>query len=108
MRRDSMANAYNIPILIQKKDEETEQWSDYLKLHARITRNKGQEYQKAGAIQSKSERIFEVRYQAHIKDIEFNTSLYRVVYAGINYNVTDYDDYLEKHINVKITGLSYD
>ena len=103
-----MANTYNIPILIQKKDEETEKWSDFLKLHAIITRNKGSEYQKAGAIQSKSERIFEVRYQANIKDIEFNTSLYRIVYAGINYNVTDYDDFMEQHINVKVTVLSYD
>ena len=103
-----MGNTYNIPILIQKKDEDTEKWSDFLHLHARITRSRGSEYVRAGAIQSKSERIFEVRYQPGLKDIEFNTSLYRVVYNGIYYNVQDYDDYMEKHINVKLIGLSYE
>lgn len=103
-----MANAYNIPILVQKKDNDTEKWHDFLKLHARITRNKGSEYLRAGAIQSKSERIFEVRYQARLNEIEFNTSLYRIVYNNMFYNVTDYDDFMEKHINVKLVGLSYE
>ena len=63
---------------------------------------------KAGAVQSNVERIFEVRYCPPLKEIEFNTSLYRVVYNGMTYNVTDYDDYMERHINVKLVGLSYE
>lgn len=103
-----MSKAYNIPIKVQKLDEKSEKWSDYLNLHARITRSKGSEYLKAGAVQSKAERIFEVRYQAGLKDIEFNTPLYRIVYADNFYNIVDYDDFMEKHINVKLVGLSYE
>lgn len=103
-----MGYAYNIPIKIQKKDEETEVWSDFLDLHCRITRNKGSEYMKVGAVQSNVERVFEVRYCSQLKAIEFNTSLYRVVYNGVNYNISDYDDFMERHINVKLVGLSYE
>lgn len=103
-----MSHAYNIPIKIQKLDENTEVWSDFLNLHCRVIRNRGSEYVRAGAVQSNVERIFEVRYNSKLKEIEFNTSLYRVVFNDIKYNVTDYDDFMERHINVKLTGLSYE
>lgn len=102
-----MSYAKNIPITIQKQDPESEKWSDEFKLHARITRTKGSEYLKTGAVQSQYERVFEVMYFPALKDVEFNTGIYRIVYNNTFFNITDYDDFMDEHKNVKLVGVSY-
>lgn len=103
-----MSNAKNIPIIIQKQDPESELWSDKFKLHARITRSKGSAYIKVGAVQSQAERVFEVTYFSALKDIEFNTGIYRIVYDNTFFNIVDYDDFMDEHKNVKLVGVSYE
>lgn len=98
---------YDKPIIIQKINEESEKWEDLYKLHARINKSSGSEYLSAGANQSKSNRVFEIRYFKDLEAIDANRGLYRIVYRGQLYNITDYDDYLEQHKTVKLLGVSY-
>lgn len=95
-------------ISIQKINEETELWEDVYKVHADINKAKSDsEYLNAGAIQGKRQMIFEVRYFKALEDISFNTQLYRIVFHGVNFNITDYDDFKNKHKTVKLLGVSY-
>lgn len=98
---------YDKPITIQKINEDTEKWEDLFKLHARVNKSNGSEYLNAGANQSKSNRVFEIRYFKALEDIDDNRGLFRLVYRGKLYNITDYDDYLEQHKTVKLLGVSY-
>lgn len=99
--------AYDKPITIQKIDENTEKWSDIYSLHAKVNKSNGSEYLNAGANQSKSNRVFEIRYFKDLEDIDDNRGLYRIIYRGKTYNITDYDDYLEQHKTIKLLGVSY-
>lgn len=98
---------YDRPIVIQKIDEDTEVWSDLWFLHARINKTTGSEFVEAGAIQSQTTKTFELRYFAGLEDVDFNRGLYRIVYRGYNFNIVDYDDYMEKHRTVRLKGISY-
>lgn len=98
---------FDKPITIQKIDEDTEQWTDLYYLHARVNKSGGSEYLNAGANQSKSTRVFEVRYFKNLENIDNERGLYRIVYRGVLYNITDYDDFQEQHKTVKLLGVSY-
>lgn len=98
---------FDKPIVIQKIDQETEQWSNLWPLHARINKTTGSEYVEAGADRSQSTKTFEVRYFAGIEDIDFNRGLYRILYRGHTFNIVDYDDYMESHQVVKLKAVSY-
>jgi SPP1 family predicted phage head-tail adaptor len=98
---------FDKPIIIQKIDEKTRIPADLYKLHARVNKSGGSEYLNAGANQSKSTRVFEIRYFKALEDIDQKRGLYRIVYNGQTYNITDYDDYLEQHKTVKLLGVSY-
>lgn len=98
---------YDKPIIIQTRDEETEDWIDKFKLHARVNKSGGSEYLNAGAVQSKSTRVFEVRYFPEIEGIDDNRDMYRILYRDRTYNITDYDDFQEQHKTVKLLGVSY-
>lgn len=98
---------YDKPITIQKIDEVTELWSDHWSLHARVNKTTGSEFVEGGAIQSQATKTFELRYFAGLEDIDFNRGLYRIVYRGHNFNIVDYDDYMESHQVVKLKAVSY-
>lgn len=99
--------AYDKPITIQKIDESTEVWSDHWNLHARVNKTTGSEYVEAGANRSQSTKTFELRYFNGLEAIDYNRGLYRIKYRGHTYNILDYDDYMETHINIKIKAVSY-
>lgn len=98
---------YDKPIIIQKINEESEEWEDLFSLHARVNKSSGSEYLNAGANQSKSNRVFEVRYFKDLEAIDDDRGSYRIVYRGRYYNITDYDDYFEQHKTIKLLGVSY-
>ena len=105
-----MNKSYDKPITIQIIDEVTETWIDYLDkpIHARINKAKSDsKYLNAGAIQGKKALVFEVRYFKLLEDIDFNKSLYRIVYQGVPYAIEDYDDYMMEHRIIKLLGVSY-
>lgn len=98
---------YNTPIIIEKRDEKTEKWANFGNFHARVNKNSGSEYLNAGAVRSQNSLVFEVRYVKMLEEIRLKTQLFRVIYRGQPYNITDYDDYLEKHRTIKLLGVSY-
>lgn len=103
-----MSRIYDKPIIIQKINEVTEEWDDVFKLHACINKTKNDdEYLNGGAIQSKKNLTFEVRYFAGLEPISLNLQHYRLVYQGVAYNLEDYDDYMLRHKTVKLLGVSY-
>ena len=98
---------FDKPILIQKKNKDTKQWEPAFNLHASVNKSGGSEYLNGGAVQSRSNRVFTVRYFPDLEDIEERRAFYRIVYKGRNYNITDYDDFQEEHKTVKLLGESY-
>lgn len=103
-----MAKLFDRPITIQKINELTEEWDDVYKVHAAINKAKANsEYLNAGAIQGKTSLIFEVRFFKNIESISNDMQSYRVIYNGMPYNITDYDDYKLLHKTVKLLGVSY-
>lgn len=103
-----MRKVFDRPIVIQKINELTEDWEDVFKVHASVNKSSGDnEYLNAGAIQGKKNLTFEIRYFSDLEDISFNLSCYRIVYRGVNYDIKDYDDFMENHKTVKLLGASY-
>ena len=62
---------FDKPITLQKLDEGTEQWSDFLPrpIHARVNKSNGSEYLSAGASRASATRVFEIRYFKQLEDI---------------------------------------
>jgi SPP1 family predicted phage head-tail adaptor len=98
---------FDKPIVIQKIDQDTEEWSDLWPLHARINKTTGTEFVEAGADRSQSTKTFELRYFTELEDVDFNRGLYRIMYRDHAYNIVDYDDYMEKHQTVRLKAVSY-
>jgi SPP1 family predicted phage head-tail adaptor len=102
-----MAKTFSRPISIQRISDSTELWEDVYQVHASV--NKAQddsEYLRAGAIQAKRRLVFEIRYFPDLEAISFDTQHYRIIFAGVAYNVTSYDDYSLQHKTVKLLGES--
>lgn len=103
-----MAKPFDRPIIIQRIDELTEEWSPVFSVHARINKSKtDSEYLNAGATQGKKTLTFEVRYFRELEDIDFNKQTYRIEYRGVPFNIVDYDDFMLEHKTVKLVGVSY-
>ena len=103
-----MANLYDKVIVIQKRDEITEDWTTVFTPHAKINKGKSDdEYLSAGAVQGKRTLVFEVRYFKALEDISYNTQLYRIIYRDVPYNIKDFDDFMLEHKTVKMLGVSY-
>ena len=103
-----MSKVFDRPIVIQKLDEATEDWTTVYTLHASINKAKSDsEYLNAGATQGKQSLLFEVRYFKALEDICLNTQSYRIMYLNNPYNITDYDDYMLQHKTIKLLGVSY-
>lgn len=99
---------YDKPITIQLQDEDTEDWADLWKLHARVNKTGGGTAMNAGADQYNATLTFELRYFNGLEALRYSPQLYRVVYRGHTFKVTDYDDYMEQHRSVKLVGALYE
>lgn len=98
------------PIKIIKYDEQSREWKklalngEEIVFHARVNKSSGSEYLSSGSGQSTAQKVFVLRYSSVIAEIELNTQLYRIEYAGEIYDVVDYDDFNELHREVKLLG----
>lgn len=99
---------YKRPISIEKLNTSTEEWENYLPLlHANVNKNKADnEYLNAGALQSQAQKVFKVRYNPALKAIDGNTQLYRIFYDGRYYNIVDFDDFEQRHQEVRLLGVT--
>lgn len=97
-----------IPFTIQVIDQDTEEWTDHLHLHAlQVNKAGASETFNAGAEQHHHRLTFRLRWCKALEDIAYNTQLYRIVYRGHTYNIQDYDDYMEQHKTVNLVGVAY-
>ncbi|MGN0518139.1 MAG: phage head closure protein [Acutalibacteraceae bacterium] len=99
---------YDKPITIQIQDEYTEQWKDMLNLHAYVNKTKGGQELAAGALQSKSRLTFKIPYVSALEKLAYSTQPYRIIYRGRKFKVIDYDDYMERHREIKLVGEFYE
>lgn len=99
---------YDKPIIIQTQDHDTEQWSDKLKLHARVNKAGGGTSVNAGADQYQVKLNFDLRYVAALQEIAYSVQPYRIMYRGHKFKVIDYDDYMEQHRTVRLVGELYE
>ena len=98
-----------IPVKLQKQDPITEEWLDHQQLHAiKVNRSGGGETFSAGAGQYHPRLTFEFRWCKLLEDLRYNTQQYQLVYQGHTFNVVDYDDYMEKHMTVRLVGEAYE
>ena len=97
-----------IPVKIQVMDQDTEEWTDHLNLHARkVNKATSGESFAAGAEQYHPRLTFTLPWCRALEDVAYNTQLYRIVYRGHTYNIQDYDDYMQQHIEVNLVGEAY-
>ncbi len=97
-----------IPFTIQKMDPDTEEWTDLLRLHAtKVNKTGAGESFNAGAEQYHPRLTFTVRYQPALEAVNYNTQQHRIVYRGHVYDIQDYDDFMEKHVEVRLVGVAY-
>lgn len=108
---------YNKIIKIQKLDINTEEWTDYYisekaekdknpYIHANINKSSGKEYFNARTEISGSTFNFKVRYCEALRNLMFNTEIYRIVYDSKIFNITNVDDYQLNHNELTIVGDS--
>lgn len=96
------------PLTIQRMDPDTEEWTDHLRLHAlQVNKAAGSESFAAGAEQYHPRLTFRLRWCQALEDLKYNTQEYRIVYRGHNFNVQDFDDYMEQHRTVQLVGVAY-
>lgn len=96
------------PVKIQRLDPETEEWTDLLQLHAlQVNRTGGGETYGAGAEQFHPRLTFVLRWCKALEDVAHKTQTHRIVYRDRPYNIEDYDDYMERHLTVRLVGAAY-
>ena len=96
------------PLKIQIIDQDTEDYSDHLNLHAlQVNKTGGGESFNAGAEQYHKKLTFTLRWCKALEEVGDSPQLYRIVYRGRPYNIQDYDDFMEQHITVNLVGEAY-
>lgn len=99
--------------MITLQEKRGGEWVDVMKMHAAVNKAKGTEELDGAAIQSPMTLNFDVRYCAAVAALRLNTQNYRIIYGkdgdgrSAYFKVTEYDDYCERHRNVRLTGVSY-
>lgn len=96
----------NQKIQIQKFNEDNDSYSDYYSCHAQVNKTGGNEYLIAGAVSTKNKFTFIVRYCEELKNLQFDTQSYRIIFNGIIFNILDADDFMQRHKTIKIIGES--
>ena len=96
------------PITIQVLDQETEDWTDHLHLHAlQVNKSGAGESFNAGADQYHPRLTFKLRWCKELEAMRYNTQQHQIVYKGHTFNIKDYDDYKEQHVFVYLVGEAY-
>ena len=97
-----------IPVTIQKMDPETEEWTNLLHLHAlQVNRAGGGESFSAGREQYHPRLSFDLRWCRQLEALRWDVRNHRILYQGHALNILEYDDYMEQHLTVRLTGEAY-
>ena len=99
--------------IIHLERKEGTEWKEVSTIHAKVNKAKGTESRDGAAIQAPMTLNFDVRYSSVVAAMRLNTQDYRIRYGKDGdgqpavFKVTEYDDYFERHRNVRLTGVSY-
>ncbi|MFI3202404.1 MAG: head-tail adaptor protein, partial [Eubacteriales bacterium] len=85
---------------------DSEAWEDINKVYASINKTTGSTYLGSGSEQTSATKTFEMRYAPFMEEIQFNIQNYRIIYKDNIYMLKDYDDYMERHVNVRVIAES--
>jgi head-tail adaptor len=89
-------------------DSDEEEWVEMWKLHAiQVNRAGGGEAYSAGREQFRPRLTFEFRWSKRLEELRYDTQNHRIIYQGQKFNIVDYDDYMEEHRTVRLTGEAY-
>lgn len=94
-------------IIVLQQQGNNKAWNTVCLLHAAVNRTSGSERLDGGAVQSPMQMDFDVRYSPEVAQIRLATQRYRLLYAGAAYKIVAYDDYMEAHRSVRLSGVSY-
>lgn len=98
---------YDKPIDLQRQNEDTELWENVQHLHASVNTAGGKESFAAGSDQFPARLLFKVQYFPGVEDIRRTPTLWRILYNGDQYEIIGYDDYMERHRQVRLEGRRY-
>ena len=96
--------SYNKPIIIQKLNEQTEKWDQYYFTHANVNKTTGKEYNAASTNISFSTYSFKIRFCEKLKEVIYNTEIYRILYDGKLFNIENADRYAENVTEITLIG----
>lgn len=99
---------YDKPVVLQKQNENTEIWETIMHFHARVNKTGGNQTFAADADQFHARLNFDFRYCEALEEVRYQPQLYRLLYRNHQFQITDYDDYLEQHRVVRLTGKLYE
>ncbi len=105
-----MNRVYDKPVMLQRQNEDTEQWENAADrpFHAHVNKTGGDQSFAADAGQFHARLTFEFRYCRALEEVRYCPQLYRLLYRGHTFRIMDYDDYMEQHSTVKIMGEMYE
>ena len=95
---------FNQAISIQKLNDDTEVWEDYYPTHAEINKSSGKEYYNASTNITSGTYNFKTRYCKLLEDVQYNTSLYRIVYKKRIFDIKNIDNKNLKNHELTIVG----
>lgn len=96
------------PVMVQKMDPATEDWTDYLPLHAlRVNKAGGGESYGGGRERSAPRLTFDIAWSKKLEALRYDTQHHRLIYQGQPFNIVDYDDFMESRGTVRLTGEAY-
>ncbi len=99
-----MIRTYDKPLLIQRRQPDGS-FADWWRVHAHINRTGGGESFDSGARRDGLRLTFEMAYFSSLTDIFLDTQSFRIIYNGAVFYVEDYDDYMERHVSVRLEGV---
>lgn len=94
-------------IIVLQQQDANKAWNTVCSLHAAVNRTSGSERLDGGAVQSPMQMDFDVRYSPEVAQIRLSTQSFRLIYNGAAYKIVAYDDYMEAHRSIRLTGVSY-
>lgn len=105
------AGAYREPVLIEKNGyieddvgNQVASWTEFYKGYAYMNNLSGSEYWEAAQTQAQNTVMFIMRYHPLLRVM--NTSEYRLLHRGKEYNITSIDNVQYKNETVKIRATA--
>lgn len=100
--------AFDKPIMLQMQVPETGIWQDVQHLHASVNKAVSTQNFSAEDDRLRTRLIFKIRYFPELENVRQAPQEYRIIYSGMHFEITDYDDYNERRRVIKLTGERYE